>query len=102
MNTCICVCILELGMGMLPGRETNHTVIYSSFVDQQSSSPLIPDSYFASKLVDQGVKRIVVGHKPQGDAPLPIQGPHGLKIIMADSSYAKSGNILLAFTHTHT
>ena len=78
-------------MGSLPGRVKNRTVVYSSFIDQETSRPISPDREFASFLVGQGINKIVVGHKPQGDAPLLMQCPHQLKVIMADSSYAKSG-----------
>lgn len=79
------------GMGSLPGRVKNRTVVYSSFVDQETGKPIIPDREFSSLLVDQGVNKIVVGHKPQGDAPLLMQCPYELKVIMGDSSYSKSG-----------
>ena len=77
-------------MGSLPGRVMNRTVVYSSFIDQETSRPMPLDRKFSSLLVDQGINRVVVGHKPQGDTPLLMQCPYGLKVIMSDSSYAKS------------
>ena len=78
-------------MGSLPGGVKNRTVVYSSYVDHETSKPIPPDPEFSSFLVDEGINKIVVGHKPQGDAPLLMQCSYGLKVMMGDSSYAKSG-----------
>lgn len=40
-------------------------------------------------LTDSGVRRVVVGHKPMGDAPW-IMDSHGVQIILADTAYSRN------------
>ena len=37
--------LLQFGMGALPGRIPNKTVVYSSYIDPTSSRPMIPERY---------------------------------------------------------
>lgn len=55
-----------------------------------SSDPL--DTSVANWLHEQGIQRIVVGHKPTGDCPAVLSAIyHGVEIVSADTSYSDSG-----------
>jgi len=76
-----------LGMAQIagPDKKTNPSIIYSSFL--AAGMPADIDAEVATKLQNAGIKRIIVGHQPHGDAPTLIQ-QHGLQVFMGDTSYS--------------
>lgn len=62
--------LVQYGMGSLPGKVRNLTVIYDNFLNDGSPEP--PDEAVLSFLMKSGVKRVVTGHQPHGDSPLII------------------------------
>jgi len=66
-------------------------------IDKMEGHPKCSDplsSAVAQYLLQAGVRRIVVGHKPSGDAPalLRVEGPdgRGFEVISADTNYAST------------
>ena len=82
------------GMGGLPARQLNNTVIYSSYLHAgkaRYSSELV-----GHWLAGQGIARVIVGHQPNGDSPW-ILNSHSIQTISADAAYSK--NVLWPLTH---
>jgi hypothetical protein len=82
-----------LGMQITADKSPNPSVIYSSYVDKGMPADLGKE--YADKILGAGIKRIIVGHQPHGDAPTPIE-IEGLQIMMGDTSY--SGAVKWTFT----
>lgn len=74
------------GMGANPDKSDTATIIYCSYLE--NGAPAAHSKAVADWLLQSGVRRVVVGHQPQGDAPL-IQDLHGVQTISVDTSYAK-------------
>jgi hypothetical protein len=74
-----------LGMAVAADQTPNPSAIYASYMNQGMPKDITKD--FADKLLGAGVKRIVVGHQPHGDAPT-ILDQYGVQIFMGDTSYA--------------
>ena len=77
---------ISVGMGAAPDKSDTATIIYCSYLENGAPAPL--SKAVADWLLQSGVRRVVVGHQPQGDAPL-IQDCHGVQTISVDTSYAK-------------
>ena len=83
--------LLQYGMGTLPDRSKNPSVVYNSWMwngmprdDMFGSSGYSLDGQRADKISQwkdfmhqEGVQVIVTGHQPVGDMPWPIQISHG-------------------------
>ena len=68
-----------LGMHVTADKSLNPSVIYNTYVDKGMPADLGKES--ADKILGAGIKRIIVGHQPHGDAPAPIE-MDGLQIMM--------------------
>ncbi len=80
-----------------PGRNPK-SVIYGRYNDP-SGNPELPPVALREKLVGQGLRWVVSGHTPGGDAPVPLASPEGIHFIMGDMSVAKMpGDILISRT----
>lgn len=73
-------------MGAKPDKSDTATIVYCSYLENGAPAP--HSKAVADWLLQSGVRRVVVGHQPQGDAPL-IQDVHGVQTISVDTSYAK-------------
>jgi hypothetical protein len=57
-----------------------------------SSDPMDPT--VADWLLQNGIQRVVVGHKPLGDCPAVLSSRYtGVEIVSADTSYSNNGNV---------
>ena len=73
-------------MGATPDKSDTATIVYCSYLENGAPAP--HSKAVANWLLQSGLRRVVVGHQPQGDAPL-IQDCHGVQTISVDTSYAK-------------
>lgn len=64
--------LLQYGMGTLLDGTRNPSVIYSSYYVNGKIIPL--DESTEEFLSSAGIKVVVVGHQPHGDAPLTVNG----------------------------
>jgi hypothetical protein len=73
-----------------PGKRANpHSVVYSRSADEHNN-PRLPSPEIVKRLVDQGVRRLVVGHTPAGDTPCLLRDPtRGFELLIADNSYSR-------------
>lgn len=60
--------LVQFGMGSLPDKSRNPTVIYTSYLE--GGKPVLLTTKVAQWLQRDGISRIIVGHQPNGDAPL--------------------------------
>lgn len=76
-------------MGRLAGGAINPSVVYSTYLQQpppqqqqqqQSTQPNAVSVQAAQWLLHNGVRAVVVGHQPVGDAPL-IMHAHGVQVL---------------------
>jgi hypothetical protein len=88
--------LVQYGMGGLPQRKRNKTVIYSSYLS--SGKPFYPPVTVPSWLKKKGISRIIVGHQPNGDLPW-IFNVNGLQVVSADTAY--SGNVKWPVAYLH-
>ena len=79
--------LLNYGMGHDIDGHAAPTVIYSDFYSNGKPEPM--DGVVSTWLKNAGVRRVIVGHKPHGDAPLIIKCSNDVDVICADLSYAK-------------
>lgn len=80
--------LLQYGMRDLPDGSEQPSVIYNGLLDREYQ-PVGPDDEMLSWLQDGGVRRIVCGHLPHGDAPLVLRWPREMVAITADCCYAQ-------------
>jgi len=69
--------LLQYGMGWMPDKSVNPTLVYDNFLSD--GAPMPPSSEIASKLRRNGVRRVIAGHQPHGDAPVVIDS-FGLQV----------------------
>eukprot|EP00981_Chlorochromonas_danica_P007066 scaffold1537_cov162-Ochromonas_danica.AAC.24 len=81
--------LLQYGMGWLPDRQQNPSVIYSSYLSAGQANP--PNITAAQWLVENNIHQLIVGHQPHGDAPWPITLlQNQLRILCADTAYSRN------------
>lgn len=80
--------LVQYGMGGLPNRKRNNSVIYASYLSIRDGKPHFPSEKVSQYLQANGINRLFVGHQPNGDAPW-IMNSHDIQIISADSAYSK-------------
>lgn len=87
--------LIQYGMGMLPNRQKNPTVIYNTFTPSGMPERFFQDSdephmvQATKTFFDRAaVQVILAGHKPQGDMPSPIRVDDSAWILLADTSYS--------------
>jgi len=79
--------LLTYGMGGIgPNSTPNPTVVYRDWIGRDGA-PSPPGAFLINKLKAAGIRRVVSGHKPHGDAPLILEIA-GITIITADTSYS--------------
>ena len=78
--------LVQYGMGWLADKTRNPSVIYATYSAENNSHP---DAQVSEWLTSNGVRTLVVGHQPRGDAPLLLDN-NGLQIVSGDTSYAKN------------
>mmetsp|Transcript_20768 Transcript_20768/g.29027 ORF Transcript_20768/g.29027 Transcript_20768/m.29027 type:complete len:500 (+) Transcript_20768:207-1706(+) len=89
--------LMQYGMGRCPPPERLRTrsVVYNDFLSLGAVRTPCPD--LCRGLTQIGIRRLVSGHKPHGDAPLFIRSPEtDLIVCTADTSY--SANVLCSET----
>lgn len=80
--------LLQYGMGWLPDKSVNPSVIYCTYeIDDDEQHDQRSIDRFRKMLCN--IDRVVVGHKPRGDAPLVIDY-YGVKVISGDTSYSSN------------
>jgi hypothetical protein len=85
----VCGKILQYGMGWLPSGERNPTFIYRDWRGDRDRVASLPSSHVVRTLQEQGINRILTGHKPDGDAPLVMANrENDFHVIVADTSYS--------------
>lgn len=96
--------LMMYGMRKMPfGTEKNPGVVYNDFLRSDNSGPKQIDPCVVSYLSSAGIRRVVSGHRPHGDAALVVRGTRGggeatndhanadeLTIITVDTCYAAS------------
>jgi len=88
--------LVQYGMGMLPNRRKNPTVVYSTLTPGGMPHSFYPDSTEAYPIVQAtkeffdraSVQVLLAGHKPQGDIPSAIRVDESQWVILADTSYS--------------
>jgi hypothetical protein len=87
--------LIQYGMGMLPNRKKNPTVIYNTFTPSGMPERFFTDSkephmvQATKTFFDRAaVQVILAGHKPQGDMPSPIRVDDSAWVVLADTSYS--------------
>eukprot|EP00604_Paraphysomonas_vestita_P003498 CAMPEP_0174820572 /NCGR_PEP_ID=MMETSP1107-20130205/4492_1 /TAXON_ID=36770 /ORGANISM="Paraphysomonas vestita, Strain GFlagA" /LENGTH=501 /DNA_ID=CAMNT_0016036179 /DNA_START=610 /DNA_END=2112 /DNA_ORIENTATION=- len=78
--------LLQYGMGWLPDKSVNPTLIYDNYLLDGAPSP--PSSNVTQYLQQAGIKKVITGHQPHGDAPV-VMSKDGIQFITGDTSYAK-------------
>lgn len=72
----------------LPGTRLNQTsVVYGRTADPDNN-PLLPPRAVREQLNREGIRRLVVGHTPNGDSPSLLRAP-GFEQVIADNSHAR-------------
>ncbi len=72
----------------IPDTKLNQrSVIYGRPTDA-ANTPWLPSRAVVTRLRDEGVKRLFVGHTPSGDAPAVLRD-EGFTFVMADNSYGR-------------
>jgi hypothetical protein len=79
--------LLQYGMGWMASKKRNPSAIYASYL--QGGTPLPMHTTAATWLLKSGIKRLIVGHQPHGDAPW-ISEQHGIQVICADNAYSRN------------
>lgn len=87
--------LIQYGMGALADR-INPSVIYSTYLKNGVAMPLSPQ--VAQWLTKAGIRRLIVGHQPNGDAPWIMKeectdtsgNKQQIQVVCADNAYAKS------------
>eukprot|EP01031_Cornospumella_fuschlensis_P035299 gene35299-42771_t len=79
--------LLQYGMGWTADRQLNPSVIYATYLKAGSVEKMGQKA--ADWLKKAGVRRLVVGHQPHGDAPY-ILNQHGVTCICADNAYSRN------------
>jgi len=81
---------MAYGMAWRPDGSASPTVVYSSFLN--AGQPEAPDEHVVRYLQDGGVRLLIVGHQPHGDAPAVMRCTGGaeedLLILTADTSFS--------------
>jgi hypothetical protein len=77
-------------------REDPHRILQSQtnplVFEKVCSDPMDPT--VADWLLQNGIQRVVVGHKPTGDCPAVLSSRYtGVEIVSADTSYSNNGNV---------
>mmetsp|Transcript_9739 Transcript_9739/g.14687 ORF Transcript_9739/g.14687 Transcript_9739/m.14687 type:complete len:555 (+) Transcript_9739:139-1803(+) len=79
--------LLQYGMGWMPDNSVNPTLVYDNFLSDGAPQP--PPTDVIENLTKSGVRKLVTGHQPHGDAPVVIDSG-GLQVITGDTSYARN------------
>ncbi|MBI3271867.1 MAG: hypothetical protein HYZ53_22940 [Planctomycetes bacterium] len=75
----------------VPGTERNQaSVVYGRLTDDQGK-PHLPPPRVVDALRADGVRRLLVGHTPNGDSPSPLRAG-GFELVVADTSYSRLPN----------
>ena len=82
--------LMQFGMNTLPSRKRTRTVVYNDFL--RNGHAEVPPQAVTAPLAAAGIRRVVTGHKPHGDAPVVIKSGNGVVVVTADTSY--SNNVL--------
>jgi hypothetical protein len=77
--------LLHYGVGTNADDTLNPTVIYAAYNADSSH----PEREVSDWLTGNGVRTLIVGHQPRGDAPMLLDN-NGLQVISGDTSYAKN------------
>jgi hypothetical protein len=87
--------LIQYGMGWLPNRKKNPTVVYNTFTPGGMPHRFYPDSeehHMVQAIKDffdrAAVQVILAGHKPQGDLPSAIRVDESKWVVLADTSYS--------------
>ncbi len=57
------------------------------------NNPILPDQETIDWLMGNGIRRVVIGHTPTGEAPVIIRSANGFEVISADNSYAANESL---------
>jgi len=79
--------LCQYAMRDMPDGSQQPSVIYNGWLDDNYQPTLVPSEAMLSWLHSAGVRRVVCGHQPHGDAPLVLRLPD-LLVATADTTYA--------------
>ena len=71
--------LIQCGMGTLPDKSMNPSIIYSSYLENGRPVTISPRTY--TWLSSAHWQKVVVGHQPNGDAPLIVNNYHHQKYV---------------------
>lgn len=80
--------LIQYCMGWLADKTLNPSVVYATYLNDGTPVGEPISAPIAEWLGEKQIKRIIVGHQPNGDAPF-IMDCDGIQIICTDSSYSK-------------
>ena len=81
--------IVQYGMGWLPNRDRNRTIVYRDWRGDKDLLASLPSPSVIQTLMNNGINKIITGHKPDGDAPLVLSNDrNNFHVIAADTSYS--------------
>ncbi len=67
--------LIQCGMGFMPDKSINPSIIYNSYLD--NGKPIFISERVCAWLEAGELKNVIVGHQPNGDAPLLINNDYG-------------------------
>ncbi|CAE8722866.1 unnamed protein product [Polarella glacialis] len=82
--------LLQYGMRDMPSGERQPSVIYNGWLSEDLYQPMQPDDATLVWLREGGVRHVVTGHLPHGDAPLFLPLAEDIFAVSADTSFAGS------------
>ncbi len=84
-----------------PDKLNQGSVVYARPTDEHGT-PCLPAPEIVARLLDSGVRRVVVGHTPSGDCPAILRDGE-FELVLADNSYGRiEHGSQLAFTDEAT
>jgi hypothetical protein len=81
--------LIAYQMPRLPERNNDESIVYGRNTGH-GNNPVLPPEPVREGLRAAGVRRLVVGHTPNGDFPSIVTGEDGFSLIVADASYPRT------------
>jgi hypothetical protein len=66
--------LIQCGMGVMPDKSTNPSVIYNSYLE--NGKPIHISERVCAWLAASHIANVIVGHQPNGDAPLMVNNDY--------------------------
>jgi hypothetical protein len=85
-----------------PDKLNQQSVVYARPTDD-SGNPFLPPREIVERLMNEGIRRLVVGHTPSGDCPAILRDGE-FELVLADNSYGRveqGSQVFLTDEETH-